>query len=315
VENEEQQLPRSVGRPRKAPDQGPKHFSDQISTDDGLSSESAIEQWLMEKGITENDTKVYLYEYVGGKREWLQDYTGHIPTISEVSEEFGSGSYSMMIGRIVSGKQDVIRRDFKISARNGRAGASKIASAPDGMAAIDSGLNILERLFDRIVKPLMEKTAAPPAAPDAMAGVYSKMAENFNKVMLDNMRSTMETQRAMMAMIPAAPVVEDDEEEDDEPIQQGTPMQQNDLIGRIIPILENVLPSLLGNKIQAAAVAPLVKAAPDFKALLEDPESLGSVGMYVAQKFGIQALEEMVGSLGIPSEVVSAVKSVLGSAE
>ena len=295
-----------------------------------------VDAWLSEGGYNDDPmVKItgYLYEVrKDGSSEVITKFNLHtIPDVGEIAERFGAGTYrvSVNIYRPKLGDQPAVQRcKYKIvhvSEKAVRAASKAEASTTSSaIEQIEMTLGLVERMFEKMVRPLMDQATKdrPAAAPSpvqdisAMSKVYSEMSSNMSKIMLDSMRDSMALRRDMLSMIPAADLSDDEPDTEPEP-ESATPAAGgtvNPLVERIIPLIEQFLPALIGNP-AAAAVAPLVKGAPDFQKLMSDPESLGNVAVYVAKTYGMPALKEMVGKLGIPEEVVQVAEMVLGGGQ
>lgn len=274
-----------------------------------------LTEWITETGLSSSGGfKTYLYQITGpDQRAFVKSFEDFIPSLDEIAALVGAGRFLLMVRGARGGMKSV---NIRISdLYKGRPEALQQLpqqyATQSPMQGIEQALGIVERLFEKIVQPVMkqgadlrthESSAAGSPAIGAGTDALSKMMQQVNDFALSTAKqSIMQANeiRSMAAAIPAAAQYEDDEEEEQE--------QEMSVVDRVIPLIEQFLPVLLGNATTAAAFAPIVRAAPDFVELTKDKEALHDVARYVAVKFGRAALGDMVSRLGLPSMLVDAV--------
>ena len=275
-----------------------------------------LSEWIAETGLlSSGGFKTYLYQITGtDQRSFVKSFDDFIPSLDEIAALVGAGRFLLMVRGARGGIKSVnVRISELYKGRPDHAAPAVMQQYQQSpMQGIEQALGIVERLFEKIVQPVMKQGAdlrthesSSAASPAAAAGTdaLSKMMQQVNDFALKTaQQSIMQANeiRSMAAAIPAAAHYQDEEDEDEEETEMS-------VAERVIPLIEQFLPVLLGNAGTAAAFAPIVKAAPDFIELTKDKEALHDVARYVSLKFGRAALGDMVQRLGLPSVLVDAV--------
>lgn len=275
-----------------------------------------LTEWIAETGLSSSGGfKTYLYQITGpDQRAFVKSFEDFIPTLDEIAALVGPGRFLLMVRGARGGMKSVNIRisDLYKGRENAVLPLQQYAAAQSPMQGIEQALGIVERLFERIVQPVMkqgadlrthESSAAGSPAIGAGTDALSKMMQQVNDFALSTAKQSIMQANEIRSMAAAIPTAAQYEDEDDEDEGQ----EQMSVVDRVIPLIEQFLPVLLGNATTAAAFAPIVRAAPDFVELTKDKEALHDVARYVAVKFGRAALGDMVSRLGLPSMLVDAV--------
>jgi hypothetical protein len=302
---------------------------DPENVDEGLfidkEVEERVEDWLELNRVENGSPCATLYKLVGPKnetREQVDYFRGIIPTRHEIGLDYGPGYYLMIIRNTTASKgvkstsirftladsynekhlkhkrEQAERERLALGQSNGLPSAIPQAQKDPGETLKEAfGLvRLMQAETLAIFKPILERALAP-AAPLALPAPVTPFQDYAlsRQIMKDSLKESMSMMNLMQkTMIEnhSAPGDLDDEEKDPDD-------EKKSMFDKIIALAEPFINILAQNNMAAKMAAAGIKAAPQFKEVLQDAGLARRIVQYVETKEGPERAGIALKNLGI----------------
>lgn len=254
---------------------------------------SQVNEWIGAASAGSGGFVATLYKYDKlhkQKQAIIYEDDNAILSANDVGLMFGSGSYRYMFwirDSKVPPKAVIFNIGEEYDARRIAEGLAKDPHAGNnGKGSISESLELFKS-FAEIMKSVMPPAAAPvPANPDVSAMVRSNY-EFMNTIM----KQSFKDQSEMYQNIMAKNFQEEEIETEAEPGQG--------LKDIIMPLLEKLVPVLLGEGPNAKLAETMIKQAPEFQKLLSEKNQLQAVIIEAKKAFGAKKIDTVMKKLGV----------------
>lgn len=255
----------------------------------------SLQAWMDEKNHENLPCKVTLYKYrnplTGKDMEQCNQWENEIPDQHTIGVKFGSGRYYMIISVPPGKKQRKLTTSRKFTmgpyydelqraerqrvflAGAGGAGGAGGMAMPRQLpiatmaAPVDASLAILERMM-AMFQPILQAAFTPRPGPGAeIVQAYQGLNHILKEQALETQALLMDSTRK------TAGLSLEYEGEDGEPMEQ----QKPGLIETLLPAIMQIAEKVLGGGPIGAATAAAVRAAPEFKQVLNNPAQIKAV--------------------------------------
>lgn len=251
--------------------------------------------------------ELYKYDSMAKQKQYVVNASENaMMTAHDVGMAFGSGEYRYLV--TFSEESGLKPKAFRFNIHpvydeyRQKAGLS---SLPDPRAATIGRNNISDTLeimksLAAVFKEMMpaQITAPPPVQTDPFQGMLGAY-EMMQAVMKKNLLDTSQLYREMNERNKPGEKVNQEIEEDEGP----------SLVDRFLPLLEKVIPFILGPGPAGAAVVAGVKAAPEFAGLLKDKAQLFQAINELDSKIGKEETDKVLKRFGIKRPAAQVVKA------
>jgi hypothetical protein len=271
-----------------------------------------------------DEYKCFLYQILddrqNGKKVCCRTYINQIPSLHEISEDFGGGDYMV----IVNGRNKVSRaKRFTLHENFSKKATDRFHSAPPPTQTY-SALESLEAaftIFDRVAGMMEKMNGGKPQQPAEIASSISEIYRGVNKVLSDsisdNARFLRDSQEQILKNAYHRLDEEQDEidalnESDDEQQPEPTPGDVPPLpaepstaeavIQLVAPLLDEFLPKILGDGPVSTAIITGIKMHPLFKTMQKKPNDLQAFVNFMVEKYGVEKAQAAANALGIVVE-------------
>jgi hypothetical protein len=137
------------------------------------------------------------------------------------------------------------------------------------------------------IAPLMAQKQESPDFSTMLFRNYEITSEVLKKNMLENVKNQSEFQRKMLSMENGEGMGSTTQTDEEEP----------GLIEQLKPMIMEWLPTLIGNSTQAKAVQQVVKAAPQFKQIINNKKEFKMLLAYLDQERGKEITDKILSNL------------------
>lgn len=262
--------------------------------------DTSVQDWLLRNGLRKKDYVLRVYRFGGAgdnERTAVGKYIDHIPDEDEIGLKYGSGRYECILQvsdkdgqrRVTSSRflvdsiYDEIRQEEKIKK------AQQMQQLPVPINGTHQFDNMIESMskFMAVIFPLINAGRANIETPDVSA-IMMKNYENMNSVIkrsiLDNQQLINDVQRGNMGL-----------PETMEDLKETTGLMG--LITTIGPLIEKVLPLILGGGAKPKIAATLIKSAPQYAQVIKDKKLLHGLIQWIEKKHGKEVSGKLLASL------------------
>lgn len=244
--------------------------------------EDDLRLWLEEND--DDSFKVTLYKYESGKKKaFVGQWEDEAPSKNDIGMKYGSGKYLLMISLPAISLEDKPRiksYTFRIH----EIFDSYLKKDAPAIVPIDPQLQMIQMMqaMMSIITPLMAAMRQPQVDPLSMFQPFmAKQAE----MMQDITKTSIQNQLATANELINNRLADDGEDDLDE---ESEDMNQPNLFESILPLIEQFLPTIIGDKTGMVAKGLLgaVKKAPQFKAIVQDKTSYIRLIEHLDGKYG-----------------------------
>lgn len=255
---------------------------------------SQVNEWIGAAQAGSGGFVATLYKYDKlhkQKQAIIYEDDNAILSANDVGLMFGSGSYRYMFwirDSKVPPKAVIFNIGEEYDARRIAEGLVKDPNAGNnGKGSMSESLELLKS-FAEIMKSVMPPPPPPaPPNPDIGAMVRSNY-EFMNGIMKQSFKDQSEMYKELMTKN----FSEEEEQEGDQPGQG--------LKDLIMPLLEKLVPVLLGEGPNAKLAEQMIKQAPEFQKLLSEKQQLQAVISEAKKSFGAKKIDKVMMRLGVP---------------
>jgi hypothetical protein len=244
----------------------------------GCQIDTILKSWLQQIDAEEEKYIVTLFQYdnVNRQKQWqVAQWSDECPTAHDIGIEYGPGEYRLLINiparastggfkavKINIGPQYNILRE-KLGKSSPASLAAPAVNAGNGLG---QSVELLKTIVE-IVKPLVEsKQQQGAGVAESLAGSFAMMQTIMQNQLQSNLKLYEDIQKRTI-----------NPPEPDEP--EPEPEPEPDPLARLMPMIEEYLPMLLGKGPAAKATVAVVKSHPEVKKLLK---SRGEFARFVA---------------------------------
>ena len=247
--------------------------------------EDDLRQWLDEND--DDSFKVSLYKYETGKKKaFVGQWEDEAPSKNEIGMKYGSGKYHLMISLPAISAEDKPRiksYTFRIH----EIFDSYLKKDTPAIVPIDPQIQMIQMMqaMMAMITPLLA-AMRQPTQPDPLMMFQPFMAKQA-EMMQDITKTSIQNQLATANELINNRMAGDDDDYDDD--NEGEEMSQPpNLFESILPLIEQFLPTIIGDKtgLVAKGLLGAVKKAPQFKAVLQDKSSYIRLIEHLDGKYG-----------------------------
>ena len=270
--------------------------------DGGVVDRDQLENWLAEANPENLDTTVTLYrkDPVRGDKHVVQQWTNYLPSINDVGMQFGSGRYILYVSfpqgkdqlrgvKTVTWNIDKNYDRLRVEAgivdhAPGVPPIIRVNSPTPGGSSIGEMLTLIQAIVNMIAPLVKGGGNQASVQPEMIAASYKLMGAAMRE-------SFVEQARAMNQLLLESRTgqVQDVGEYDDRP----TWLEQ------ITPLLEQIIPAILGRGAKSDLAVASVKALPQYQQLVNDQKKLTRLVSEAKKRFPKEQVDEVMKKLGI----------------
>lgn len=267
---------------------------------DDMSIESKLKEWAARENPECLTVRTYIYKYdnptTGDNKVLCDRVDEDIPDPHQVGMMYGSGRY-MMIVAIPDGTQQqkkVKGLRFRLHARYDelRKNAGSVvsmgappAAVPVPVNSMRDGLEMVKAVVE-ILRPMIDNrpAAAVSAGPD-----ITKILESNYEMMAGMMRRSLTDSQQMIQEVHKAKLESGGDPVNDEP----------DFLARVMPLVQQFLPLILGGGGTAATTAAIVRSIPEVKKVIGDRGELVRVVSWLDKSQGKEKTDRILAALRV----------------
>jgi len=247
-----------------------------LDVESNLSSD--LDKWLEEARAEEIQPVIKLYKFLSPfskEKSWVQNFDDRIPSEPEIKDKFGAGKYYIFI-QIPKGKKQKERLTSRtISIMDT---STTVVRVPEYQQPQNNSANeafkMLERMMSMFLPLLMSQQQKPSGNPaENMMGMYAAMNGIMKNSLIENQKLFNDVQRGMLNITP--------QPEEQEIVETEKPS----LIEKYLPLIAQMLPSLLAPSPQANMAASAIRMVPEVQKILKNPDNLQSAVNTLYRKF------------------------------
>ena len=271
---------------------------------DEIGIEARLAEWaaLVNPECLTIRTYVYKYEHptTGDHKVLCDRIDSEIPDPHSIGLMYGAGRYMMIVSVPVGSTQPKAGKGlrFRLHARYdelmaqskqgqlpGDVAPATAAPAATPQSSMKDGIEMVRVVVD-MLKPLLEsRAAATPAAPDMshlLESQYSMMSSVLKKSLHDSQDLIAQVNQARLE----GGVGADDDEEPD-------------FIAKVMPLLDQFLPAMMGGGATAKVTADAVRALPEFAQLMQNAQELRRVVAWLDETQGQKKTNKILNVLKV----------------
>ncbi len=264
--------------------------------------ESRIGDFMARANLTDDDDVVYyLYKFdssTSTKNSFIEKFTGEPPDEDAIGRRHGGGKYRLVMYVPPRNGREPITRTYILPIHERYDKLMKEAEAASANlvpqsnvihqygADMGSIFGMIERVMG-IISPLLNRQESPTVATMMKENMLT-VSQVMREMLLEDMRTRGEMMK--MAMLPGK-VEEDDEKEEEEDISS--------VVEKILPLISEWMPKLLGNDLQSKAVSTVVRGTPMFAQIVKDKSALRKLIKHLDDTQGREATDQALALLKI----------------
>jgi hypothetical protein len=255
---------------------------------------------MQRNDLLESGPVYYLYKFdnaqSGEGKAFLSKFTDTDPPDEDfIGKTFGSGRYMIVVAIPVGEKAPKgFMRAYRIKIHPYYDTLKKEIVAPpvaptiiqQSGSSLTETIDVLKTLITAIA-PLMAQKQESPDFSTMLFRNYEITSEVLKKNMLENVKNQSEFQRKMLSMENGEGMGNTTQTDEEEP----------GLIEQLKPMIMEWLPTLIGNSTQAKAVQQVVKAAPQFKQIINNKKEFKMLLAYLDQERGKEITDKILSNL------------------
>jgi len=267
-------------------------------------------EWLAQENYEQQTAKVYLYKFddpkTGNAKALVDSWENEIPEQHEIGLQHGSGRYLLMI-TIPGGekqKRGIRGWRFRLHPHYDELRAAYMREqamiAPQGpypfparggngqqADPLSAGLDAVGKLVG-VLAPLLTARQQDNGGGN-MAGLMMQMYKGMGDVMKASARENVEFYGDLQRQIAGLPA----------PSEEGEDMEEKGMLERVIPLLAEYVPVMLGKGPGAKATAATVRQLPMFKQVVKSKAELTRIVSYMDQKYGPEQTDTLLARLHV----------------
>jgi len=276
----------------------------EVSADElvSLADEVGIEKRLREWADRENPERLqvltYVYKYdnptTGDLKVLCDRLEEEIPDPHAIGLQYGSGRYMVMVSipngttqeRKVKGLRFRLHARYdelrKAAAGGGGASPVPLAVAVAPQASLREGVEIVRSVVEMLAPLIAAQRSSSPDVSKILESSYDMTQAILRKSVENSQHLINQVQEARLAQNPA-------DDRDEEP----------DFLGRVMPLLEQFLPVLLGGGAQAKTTAAMVRSLPQFSKVISNKDEMSRIVAWLDKMHGREKCDRLLSALRV----------------
>lgn len=267
-------------------------------------------EWLAQENYEQQTAKVYLYKFddpkTGNNKALVDSWENEIPEQHDIGLQHGSGRYLLMITIPGGEKQKRGIRGWRfrlhphydeLRANYMREQAMIAPQGPypfparggNGQQAdpLSAGLDAVGKLVG-VLAPLLTARQQDNGGGN-IAAMMMQMYKGMGDVMKASARENVEFYGDLQRQIAGLPA----------PKEEGEDMEDKGILERLIPLLAEYVPVILGKGPQANVTAATVRSLPMFKQVVKSKAELTRIVSYMDQNYGAEQTDTLLARLHV----------------